>query len=64
MNHVTKSRDNLVAALMDLGKKRDDLYMRHVWACMQHFVFVYHTDQNMRDLAKQMPEQLKKKMAA
>lgn len=63
MKAVLKTRDNLVAALMTTGK-RDDLYMRNVWNCFQHFLTVYHMDQNVQRIADTLPVELKQKLAA
>ena len=62
--HVIRTRDNLVTALMRLETKRDDLYMRSVWDCFQHFLTVYHMNQNVRRIARDLPTELREKLAA
>ena len=44
---------------MELGRVRDDLFMKHVWASFQHFILVYHMESNVKRIANTMPMELK-----
>ena len=61
---VLRTRDNLVAALMKLETKRDDLFEQHVWARFSHFMTVYHMEQNVARIARNMPAELRDREAA
>lgn len=62
--NVLYMRDQLVNTLMNIDKKRDDLYMQHVWGMFSRFISVYEMDKNIRRLAREMPEELKQHLAA
>ena len=56
---VIRTRDTLVAKLMSLETKRPDLFEKHLWDCFAHFMMVYHMENTIAQISREMPASLK-----
>ena len=61
---TTRTRDELVKALMSLETKRPDLFEKHAWECFAHFMMVYHMETTISKISREMPAAIREGLAA